>query len=46
MNKMEKAFEDYEKMLDGAEEDTILTSSALLLYLKIAQLMNDSEVII
>lgn len=46
MNKIEKALETCEKVLDGVEEGTMLTSSALLLCLKIARLLNDQESLI
>lgn len=41
MTKLEKALEACEKVLDGIEDNTISTSAALLLCLKIARLTND-----
>lgn len=41
MTKSEKALEACEKVLDGIEDNTITTSAALLLCLKIARLTND-----
>lgn len=43
MNKIEKAMETCEVVLDGVECDTLTTSSVLLLCLKIARLLNDEE---
>jgi len=45
MNKSEKALEACEKVLDGIEDNTITTSAALLLCLKIARLTNDVNAI-
>lgn len=45
MNKIEKALDSCEKVLDGIEEGTISTSSALLLCLRIARLLNDQNAI-
>lgn len=45
MNKIEKALDACEKVLDGIEESTISTSSALLLCLRIARLLNDQNAI-
>lgn len=46
MNKVEKALNTCETVLDGIEDNTITTSSALLQCLKIARLLNDQEAII
>ncbi|MBD5094474.1 MAG: hypothetical protein HDT26_09365 [Subdoligranulum sp.] len=46
MNKIEKALNSCERVLDGIEEGTISTSSALLLCLRIARLLNDQNAII
>ena len=43
MDKIEKALEACEKVLDGIEDNTITTESALLLCTKIARLTNDEE---
>lgn len=43
MDKIEKALEACEKVIDGIEENTITTESALLLCTKIARLTNDEE---
>ena len=46
MNKLEQAKATCESLLEGIECNTIPTSSALLLCLRIARLLNDSESII
>lgn len=46
MNKIEKALSTCENVLEGIEEDTISTSSALLQCLRIARLLNDQEGIV
>ncbi|MDE6313054.1 MAG: hypothetical protein K2M46_05460 [Lachnospiraceae bacterium] len=46
MTKAEKALEACEKVLDGIEENSITTSSALLQCLKISRLLNDYDAII
>lgn len=46
MNKIEKALITCEKVLDGIEDATITTSSALLQCLKIARLLNDQDAIL
>ena len=46
MNKIEKALNTCENILDGIEDDTITTSSALLQCLKVARLLNDQSSII
>lgn len=46
MNKVEKALEACEKIIDGIEDSTITTESALLLCSKIARITNDEENII
>lgn len=46
MNKIEKALNACEKVLDGIEDATISTSSALLQCLKIARLLNDHDSIL
>lgn len=43
MDKIEKALEACEKVIDGIEDSTITTESALLLCTKIARLTNDEE---
>lgn len=43
MNKIEKALEACEKVIDGIEDSTITTESALLQCSKIARLTNDEE---
>ena len=43
MDKIEKALEACEKVIDGVEDNTITTESALLLCTKIARLTNDEE---
>lgn len=45
MTKREKALDACENVLDGIEEDTISTSSALLQCLRIARLLNDQYAI-
>ena len=42
MSKIEKALETTEQVLDGIEDQTLSTSSALLKCLKIARLLNDT----
>lgn len=44
--KVEKALLACDKVIDGIEDETITTSSALLLCLKIARLTNDADAII
>lgn len=46
MNKIEKALSACEKVLDGIEDETVTTSSALLQCLKIARLLNDCDAIL
>lgn len=46
MNKIEKALGACEKVLDGIEDETVTTSSALLQCLKIARLLNDCNAIL
>lgn len=46
MNKAEKALKTCENILEGIEDDTITTSSALLQCLKVARLLNDQTAII
>lgn len=46
MTKTEKALVACEKVLDGIEENSITTSSALLQCLKISRLLNDDDAII
>ena len=46
LNKIEKALNACEKVLDGIEDATITTSSALLQCLKIARLLNDQDAIL
>ena len=46
MTKTEKALEACEKVLDGIEENSISTSSALLQCLKISRLLNDYNAIV
>lgn len=46
MDKIEKALEACEKVIDGIEDSTITTESALLLCTKIARLTNDEKNII
>ena len=41
MTKSEKSLEACEKVLNGIEDDTLTTSAALLLCLKVARLTND-----
>ena len=43
MDKIEKALEACEKVIDGIEDNTVTTESALLLCTKIARLTNDEE---
>ena len=43
LNKIEKALEACEKVIDGIEDSTITTESALLQCSKIARLTNDEE---
>ena len=43
MDKIEKALEACEKVIDRVEDNTITTESALLLCTKIARLTNDEE---
>lgn len=45
MTKIEKAQESCEQVLDGIEDGTITTTSALLQCLKIARPMNDTDAI-
>lgn len=46
MTKTEKALEACEKVLNGIEDNAITVTSALLLCLKIARLLNDTDAII
>lgn len=46
MNKIEKALEACERVLDGIEGDTLSTSSALLQCLRIARLLGDQDAVI
>lgn len=46
MNKIEKALNACENILDGIEDNTITTSSALLQCLKVARLLNDQLAVI
>lgn len=45
MTKSEKSLEACEKVLNGIEDDTLTTSAALLLCLKVARLTNDIKAI-
>lgn len=46
MSKIDRVLLSCEKVIDGIEDETITTESALLQCLKIARLLNDEESII